>query len=1157
LRLLLLAAIGLSGIVLSVIAYVVLLIRDAQGIRDRFDLEAEQRVRSIEWQFRDDVLGIYGASGFITDSQVGTRAQFRSAAEPRLSAKGVRAFAWVPRVRPEERASHEQQAEEMGLPDDYQIFQVSAEGHRVPAPEKEGEDYYPVLYVAPEAESLDILGFDLSSHPACREMMFEVRDAGGLVSTRSPVRLGQDPGEPSLVLFRPIYRGLTSDDTEADRRQKLMGFVISLLEPGAILESGMSYFPGGINAELLNDTASREQRLVCAYDSVNGRVQHEALEVTETIGVAEELRTKSLDVPGQKWAVRCSPAAGYVAANRGALPLASLVFGIVLTTLLTIYASSLIGRTAAVERLVITRTREVRKANKELDFERFLLSTMMENSPDHIYFKDKESRFIRMSNALARLFNLQSPSQAIGKTDHDFFGPEHAEQALADEQELMRTGEPIVNKEEKETWPDGRITWASTSKLPLRDPGGEIIGTFGISRDITDRKHFEESLQAAKEAAEAANRAKSAFLANMSHEIRTPMNSILGNTELVLDTRLTSEQRGFLTDVQHSAEELLAIINDMLDYSKIEAGKVVLHEMAFDLWEMLGDTMKSLSVPADKKGLELAYHVHPDVPRVVVGDRTRLRQVLNNLVGNGIKFTQRGEVVLRVGAVSQSDDQVVLRFAVSDTGIGIPEDKLGLIFEVFEQADTTTTRRFGGTGLGLPIACRLTELMGGQICVESEVGRGSTFHFTVRFGMADEEAVVKQAADWTAIQNLRVLVVDDNQTNRRILEEMLGNWTMRPTSVPGARQALEALRAAQEDGDPYRLVITDAHMPEVDGFALAEQIKGDRQAGCTVVMMLTSDDCSSDVARCERLGIESYLLKPVKQSELLDAIMLALGGVRATVEGREEPGADRARQVPSLKILLAEDSLMNQKLAVTLLEKNGHAVTVANNGREAVTAARAGDFDLVLMDVQMPEMDGFEATDSIRDREKETGKHVPIIAMTAHAMKGDRERCLEAGMDSYVAKPIRAAELFDAIRDVLGTSIESAPPEEETPADEEKAQVPEDGLIQWSAALKAVKGNRTLLKTVVGIALDECPKLLEGIRQAIAKGDPMALKLSAHTLKGSVRYFGPSKAFDLAFELEKMGKEQEFESANDTFSLLEKEMEQFTGALRELPDDIA
>jgi PAS domain S-box-containing protein len=1155
-RLLLLAAIGLSGLGLSVIAYVALLKRDDQGIRDRFDLEAEQRVRSIEWQFRDDVVAIWSVSGFVTDSQLGNRGRFQDATKRGLTSNGVRAFAWAPRVRPEERASHEQQAEEMGLPDDYQIFQKSAEDHRVPAPVK-NEDYFPVFFIAPKRENLDLLGFDLSSHPVFRQVMSEALEAPGLACTPGLVRLGHAPGEPSLVLFRAIYRGLSSDDTETERQQKLMGFVISLLDPGAILESGLSYFPQGINAELLNDMASLEQRLVCAYDSITGQVQYEPLEVTETIGVAEELRTKSLDVPGQTWAVLCSPAAGYVADNRGALPLASLLFGVVLTALVTIYASSLIGRTAAVERLVVTRTRELSDANNELDFERFLLSTMMENSPDHIYFKDKESRFMRMSNALARLFNLRSPAKAIGKTDRDFFGPEHAEQAFADEQEVMSTGEPIVNKEEKETWPDGRITWASTSKLPLRDPAGEIIGTFGISRDITERKHFEDSLQAAKEAAEAANRAKSAFLANMSHEIRTPMNSIIGNTDLVLETHLTSEQRGFLSDVQQSAEDLLAIINDMLDFSKIEAGKVALHETVFDLWEMLGDTMKSLSLPADKKGLELAYHIDPDVPRMVSADRTRLRQVLNNLVGNGIKFTQRGEVVLRVERKSQSDDGAILQFAVADTGIGIPEDKLGMIFEVFEQADTTTTRRFGGTGLGLPIASRLTELMGGHIRVESEVGRGSTFHFTARFGLADEEAIVGQAADWTAIENSRALVVDDNETNRRILEEMLGNWTMRPTSVPGAPEAIEALRTAQEAGDPYRLVLTDAHMPEVDGFALAEQVKQEAHAGCTVVMMLTSDDCSGDVARCEQLGIEGYLLKPVKQSELLDAILLALGGTRATVEGPEEPGADRGRQIPSLEILLAEDSLMNQKLAVTLLEKNGHTVTVANNGREAVTAARAGDFDLVLMDVQMPEMDGFEATAGIRDREKETGKHVPIIAMTAHAMKGDRERCLAAGMDSYVAKPIRAAELFDTIEEVLGISVESATTEQQAPAAEETLELPAGGLIQWSAALKAVKGNRKLLKTVVDIALDECPKLVEAIRQAIADGDPMALKLSAHTLKGSVRYFGPSKAYDLAFELEKMGKHQEFEGANDALGSLEKEMEQFTAALREFPDDVA
>jgi PAS domain S-box-containing protein len=793
-----------------------------------------------------------------------------------------------------------------------------------------------------------------------------------------------------------------------------------------------------------------------------------------------------------------------------------------------------------------------KEAEEALAFERFLLSTMMGNSPDYIYFKDERSRFLRVSSALAKVFGLSDPAEAIGKTDHDFFGPEHAEEALADEQGVIRTGKPIVAKEEKENWPDGRITWVSTSKLPLRNPEGDIIGTFGISRNITERKHFEQKLQAAKEDAEAASRAKSEFLANMSHEIRTPMNAILGMTELVLDTPLTPEQRDFLTVVQESGNTLLALINDILDFSKIEAGKIVLEHAVFDVRETIGDAIKSLLVRADRKGIELGYHVHADVPRLLVGDRIRLMQILINLVGNGIKFTEKGKVVVTVDFETTPEDEVILHFAVTDTGIGIAEDKIDVVFEAFEQADTTTTRKFGGTGLGLPISSRLAALMGGRLWAQSEEGKGSTFHFTARVGKADEGAICRRpTADWAALENMRVLVVDDNETNRRILEEMLENWAMRPGSVANAKEALDGLSQAKQGGDPYRLLIADARLPDTDGFALAEQIVSDGHRDCTVVMMLASDDCSNHIPRCEQLGIRSYLLKPVKQSELFDALMIAMGTL-------PEATADRkltTQPIRPLQILLAEDSVQNQKLAVALLEKHGHTVKVANNGREALDAMQQHDFDLVLMDVQMPEMDGYSATKEIRDREKESGKHVQIIAMTAHAMKGDRERCLAAGMDSYVAKPIRAVTLFGVIRDVLGVEVESPDEDEKSQREEEIDALPPDGVICWSEALRAVKGNQNLLKIVVDTAAVECPKLLDQIGQAVEKADTMALKIAAHTLKGSVRYFGPSRAFDLAFELEKMGRDGQIEGANETLEMLKKEMAKFTKALQEYASD--
>ena len=658
------------------------------------------------------------------------------------------------------------------------------------------------------------------------------------------------------------------------------------------------------------------------------------------------------------------------------------------------------------------------RAETALQRERYLLHSLMDNLPHNIYFKDASSRFLRINRAMATAFELTDAADALGKTDADFFTQEHARQAMADEQEILRTGQPVLDKEEKETWPDGHVTWAFTTKMPLRNEAGRIVGTFGISRDITDWKQAAEALRQAKEAAEAANRAKSTFLANMSHEIRTPLNAVIGMTELVLSTPLTPQQKEFLTAVRDSGEALLSVINDILDFSKIEAGRIVLDRAPFDLWESLGDTVKSFAFRAHTQGLELVFHIDPDVPRLVLGDYGRLRQIIVNLIGNAIKFTEQGEVLLTAQRESSAGDEVVLHFTVADTGIGIPPDKQATVFEVFEQVDSSLRRRHGGTGLGLTISSRLVELMGGRIWVESDVGQGSRFHFTVRLSVAGEAAVPGYRFEAPQLHGLPVLVVDDNATNRRILDEVLRAWGMQPTTTGGAKAAWERMQQALREGEPFRLVLTDAHMPDLDGFSLVEQIKADAQLSRTVVVMLTSGDHPEDGQRCQELGIAAYLLKPVKQSELLESIERALG---LTVPAKDVPAPKVATAPPArqLRVLVAEDSLVNQKLAVALLERRGHVVTVANNGREALAATERQEFDLVLMDVQMPELDGFEATQAIRMRERQSDRHLPIIAVTAHALKGDDARCLAAGMDGYVSKPISAAELYQAIETVV------------------------------------------------------------------------------------------------------------------------------------------
>ncbi|HEY0702749.1 MAG TPA: response regulator [Candidatus Acidoferrales bacterium] len=564
----------------------------------------------------------------------------------------------------------------------------------------------------------------------------------------------------------------------------------------------------------------------------------------------------------------------------------------------------------------------------------------------------------------------------------------------------------------------------------LRRDGSEIPVEFTVSvtrmedsehfaafvRDLTQRKQFEQDLRSAKDAAVAASEAKSIFLATMSHEIRTPMNGILGMTELLMDTELSAEQREHLSLVRLSADSLLSIINDILDFSKIEAGKLALEAIPFDLRESLGETMKALSVRVQQKGLELVYEVEPDVPEAVIGDPGRIRQLLVNLTGNSIKFTSQGEIVLHVEEESHTENFTQLHFAVRDTGIGIAPEKQAKIFEAFSQADGSMARKYGGTGLGLAICTKLAEMMGGKIWVESQPGLGSTFHFTVQLGL-QEHSTAPARREPEQLRGLHVLVVDDNFTNRRVLTGMLLRWGMKPTAVEDGKFALQAMEIAKNAGRPFPLVLLDGQMPGMDGFQLAEQIKNEPGlVGATI--MLTSAGRLGDAARCRELQISAYLTKPVRHKELLEAICAALE--KRTQEGAPLVTTHTLREQKNrARILLVEDNAVNQVLATRLLERRGYLVSVAGNGLEAIEALENRRFDLILMDIQMPEMDGFEATAAIREKEKTSGGHVPIIAMTANALKGDRERCLEAGLDGYISKPINSKELFLAVAGFL------------------------------------------------------------------------------------------------------------------------------------------
>jgi two-component system, sensor histidine kinase and response regulator len=664
---------------------------------------------------------------------------------------------------------------------------------------------------------------------------------------------------------------------------------------------------------------------------------------------------------------------------------------------------------------------ERKRTEDELYESNQMLELVLDTVPQRVFWKDRNLDFLGCNKQFGADAGLMQPEEIIGKSDLDLPWKAQAELYRSDDRLVLEQAAAKIGFEEPQVRPDGSVRWLRTSKIPLRDRDGNVIGVLGTYEDITDRKRAEQELMSAKEAAEAANRLRGEFLANISHEIRTPMNGIIGMTELALDTPLTDEQRGYLAIVSRSAENLMVIIDDILDFSKMEAKKLNLETIEFAIRDTLDEALGALGHQAFKKGLELVCDVRPHVPERVRGDPTRLRQILTNLVGNAIKFTHQGEILVRVETQFMEPPAVVLHFTVTDTGIGIPREKQQLIFDAFTQGDGSSTRQYGGTGLGLAISAQLVAMMSGRIWVDSEVGQGSTFHFTARLGLGEGAAfpTFHPRAD---LANVEVLVVDDNATNRHILAEVLTRWGMKPRLAESGREALDHLKRALTAGRPYPVVITDAQMPELDGFALVEQIKADPALASATIVMLSSAGQRGDGARCRQMGVSAYLMKPIRQAELRNAIASVLSA-RSTLPASPDLVTRHSlrEEGRGLRVLLAEDNLDNQAVAIGLLERKGYTVVAAGNGKEALAAMEgsARSFDLALIDVQMPEMNGFETTAAIRQKERSTGAHLPIIALTAHAMAGDRERCLAAGMDEYVAKPIRGSDLFAAIERLL------------------------------------------------------------------------------------------------------------------------------------------
>jgi len=781
---------------------------------------------------------------------------------------------------------------------------------------------------------------------------------------------------------------------------------------------------------------------------------------------------------------------------------------------------------------------ERKRAQEALEREREQLQQIVAHAPVAMAMLDREGRHLAHSARWLRYVGVGEGS-VVGRSLDELW-PEMPDR-YRDVFARALSGEVVSEPEDALERPDGSRVWMRWTVHPWRGPRGEVAGVVLAVQSI-------DVLVRARQGALEASRLKSDFVANMSHEIRTPMNGVIGMTRLLLDTGLTPEQREYAEIIDSSGRALLEIINDILDFSKIEAGRIDLEIVDFDLRRAVREVLGSFAEAAQARGLELLCLIRHDVPSALRGDPGRLRQVLTNLVGNAVKFTERGEVVLRV-TISESDDETsVVRFEVRDTGIGIAPDVRPRLFESFVQADGSTTRRYGGTGLGLAISRRLVELMGGEIDVSSEVGRGSTFWFTARLERQAREPA--PAVSPARLAGLRVLVVDDNATNRQILRQQLAHWGTRVQAVENGPRALAALRATADAGPPFDLAILDMKMPDMDGLSLARAIKADETLRGVRLVLLTSFGQRGHGAEASRIGIAAYLTKPVDEADLYDCLVEVLARGRAPLSPSlvTRHSLRERRPPPGARVLVAEDNEVNQKVAVRLVERLGYGVDVADNGQQAVDACRRAAYDAVLMDGQMPGLDGFEATRRIRELEGD-GRHTPIIAMTASAMKGDRERCLEAGMDDYVAKPVTPEALGAALRRWVGHRAPS-PPEPAPASGSEKTGELDEAIVQ---SLLSVDQDGTLIEEVVATFLRLAPARLTELRKA-ARGRPQALERAAHSFLGSCANVGCRRMAEMCARLEELGREGSTDGAPDLVSALEEQLALVRPLLEALPE---
>ena len=1185
------------GLAITVYVWRITVQREVGRIGGQFAGQLSAQVRDLEFNLRRAEEFVRFLAAFFASSEDVHREEFREFCHPQFEQfPAVDFVLWAPRVHSDELLAFLDLAENHGVLQ-LNLWEVAPSGE--PRPLGSRPIYFPILYIEPSPLLDRLVGLDLFSLREWQPVLeggcaaqpyrtFLLPKIGVLDPSQWQEKVGEEVAKsqgavrkaahaaskiPSdwlaqrwLVFATPVFHGTPVPAQPTDRMVQCQGVLVAVVDVEKLLQPLANWAFAENVSIVVEDGSSPGKPETLLEANVREKSQWEALQ-----GVPRFERRIQLD--DRDWRIRAEVSPEYLAARRGPGSWAVLITGALCSLLLSFYINLLGGRSIRTEELVAQRTWELLQVNKRLEeanrrleeeirfrekIERelrdseALYASLVENLPVHVLRKDREGHFTFANSSFCRLLGL-SKEEILGKTDFDFYPPDLASKYRRDDRRVMETGELFEDIEEYEK--HGETRYVQVLKSPVHDALGQVIGVQVVFWDVTEKVAVQRALEKAKEAAEEASRAKSEFLANMSHEIRTPMNAILGMAQLLEQTPLSPEQREYIRIIRESGDTLLALINSILDFSKIEAGRLELDAVEFSLREVVGDTMKALAVRAHRKQLELACRIAAEVPDQLVGDPMRLRQVLINLVDNAIKFTEQGEVVVEVVPRERQEREAVLEFVVRDTGIGIPREKQKRIFEAFEQADQSMTRRYGGTGLGLAICQRLVNLMGGQIELESEPGRGSTFRFTARFQIPSAAPAAPPTPELDTFGTRQILVVDDHATNRRILAEMLASWGLEAVLAASGAEALKIMEQAEHAPPP--VVITDVRMPQMDGYQLVAELRKRYPADKVAIIVLSSEDRPGDTELFRRMDVAGVLRKPVKQSELYNVLAEVLGlQFRPATPVTIPPSFP---ELAPLRVLLVEDSPFNQKVAIGLLEKHGHHVTTVSNGKEALEALADGEFDLILMDIQMPEMDGLTATKEIRAREARLGlPRIPIIAMTAHALKGDREQALSAGMDGYIAKPFIAAEFFQTIADVIhevrgvhvGETqvmpvIDSTAAGQTVRADTqgpcrasdktiaETSSVPTSsapspkGLVDWQHALRSAGGDPDLLRELIVTFREDMPRQLQALEEALERRDWSTARRAAHTLGGAFRHFGAKMAAEVAYELEKTFKEFE------------------------------